>query len=215
MTFADAIKAGFKNYAQFRGVASRSEYWYWVLFTVLVGLVFSTIDSVMAGPSNGSEIANASGWLANISSLVFFLPNLSVGVRRMRDAGFSAWFLLVQLVPVIPFVVTIATFVAELSGAVGDGNSAEALAGFGGALAFIAANPYSEQATQFLANLPGILATFSGTFTWFSISLLVTLAVAIFFLVIYTRPTKTREQGNTLVAAAPAAAPLEDFGTTA
>ena len=211
MTFADAIKAGFKNYAQFRGVASRSEYWYWVLFTFLVSVVLGTIDGVMAAGSLGQQATDPiamSGTLGNIASLVFLLPNLTVGVRRMRDAGFSAWFLLVQLVPMIPFVVTIATFVAELSGAVGDGNIAEALSAFGAALVFIAVNPASEQASQFLA-------TFSGTFTWFGISLLVTLAVAIFFLVIYTRPTKTREQGNALVAAAPAAAPLEDSGTTA
>lgn len=208
MTFADAIKAGFKNYAQFRGVASRSEYWYWVLFTVLVGLVFSTIDSVMAGPSNGSEIANASGWLANISSLVFFLPNLSVGVRRMRDAGFSAWFLLVQLVPMIPFVVTISTLISEVAAFAGTSNPGEALVSFIGALAYVAVNPLSEESASFLAAFPG-------TFTWIGITLLVTLAVAIFFLVIYTRPTKTREQGNALVAAAPAAAPLEDSGTTA
>jgi len=208
MTFADAIKSGFKNYAQFRGVASRSEYWYWVLFTGLVGTVLSTIDSVLAGPSNGSELANASGWLANISSLVFLVPNLAVGVRRMRDAGFSAWFLLVQAVPLIPLFVLLGTFVAELSSAVGDSNIFEALTSLGVALVLIAANPGGAQAAQFMA-------TYAGTFTWLGITLLVTLAVAIFFFVIYLRPTKTAEQGNTLVAQTPAAAPVEDSGTTA
>jgi len=208
MTFADAIKSGFKNYAQFRGVASRSEYWYWVLFTGLVGTVLSTIDSVLAGPSNGSELANASGWLANISSLVFLVPNLAVGVRRMRDAGFSAWFLLVQAVPLIPLFVLLGTLVAELSSAVGDSNIFEALTSLGVALVLIAANPGGAQAAQFMA-------TFAGTFTWLGITLLVTLAVAIFFLVVYTRPTKTAEQGNTLVAQTPAVATSEDAGTTA
>ena len=193
MTFADAIKSGFKNYAQFRGVASRSEYWYWVLFTGLVGTVLSTIDSVLAGPSNGSELANASGWLANISSLVFLVPNLAVGVRRMRDAGFSAWFLLVQAVPLIPLFVLLGTFVAELSSAVGDSNIFEALTSLGVALVLIAANPGGAQAAQFMA-------TYAGTFTWLGITLLVTLAVAIFFFVIYLRPTKTFEQGNKLVS---------------
>jgi len=208
MTFADAIKSGFKNYAQFRGVASRSEYWYWVLFTGLVGTVLSTIDSVLAGPSNGSELANASGWLANISSLVFLVPNLAVGVRRMRDAGFSAWFLLVQAVPLIPLFVLLGTFVAELSSAVGDSNIFEALTSLGVALVLIAANPGGAQAAQFMA-------TYAGTFTWLGITLLVTLAVAIFFFVIYLRPTKTFEQGNKLVSTVPASATLEDDGTTA
>ncbi len=208
MTFADAIKAGFKNYVQFRGVASRSEYWYWALFTVLVGLVFSTIENVIAGPSSSSGLADSTGWLTNISSLVFFLPNLSVGVRRMRDAGFSAWFLLVQAVPMIPVVITISTLVSEVAAYAGTSNLGEALLSFIGALAYVAENPGGQDTAAFLAAFPG-------TFTWIGITLLVISAVAIFFVVIYTRPTKTREQGNTLVAAAPAAASPEDSGTTA
>ncbi|NDH66083.1 MAG: DUF805 domain-containing protein, partial [Microbacteriaceae bacterium] len=142
MNFADAIKNGFKNYVQFRGVASRSEYWYWVLFTVLVSVVLGTIDGVMAEGSLEQQATDPlamSGTLGNIASLVFLLPNLTVGVRRMRDAGFSAWFLLLSVLPMILVFVVIGTFVAELSGAVGDGNIAEALAGLGAALLFIAA----------------------------------------------------------------------------
>jgi len=211
MNFADAIKNGFKNYVQFRGVASRSEYWYWVLFTVLVSVVLGTIDGVMAAGSLEQQATDpfAMGFsFANVASLVFLLPNLTVGVRRMRDAGFSAWFLLVQAVPMIPLFVMIGTFVTELSGAVGDANIFEALTSLGVALVLIAANPGGAQAAEFMA-------TFAGTFTWLGITLLVTLAVAIFFFVIYLRPTKTFEEGNKLVSPVPAAAPLEDAGTTA
>ena len=211
MNFADAIKNGFKNYVQFRGVASRSEYWYWVLFTFLVSVVLGTIDAVMAAGSLEQQATDPfamSGTLGNIASLVFLLPNLTVGVRRMRDAGFSAWFLLLSVLPMILVFVVIGTFVAELSGAVGDGNIAEALVAFIPALVFIAANPASEQASQFLA-------TFSGTFTWLGVTLLVTTAVAIFYFVVYLRPTKTFEQGNKLVSPAPEVAAVEDAGTTA
>jgi len=211
MNFADAIKNGFKNYVQFRGVASRSEYWYWVLFTVLVSVVLGTIDGVMAAGSLEQQATDPfamSFSLANVASLVFLLPNLTVGVRRMRDAGFSAWFLLVQAVPMVSFFVMIGTFAAELSGSVGDSNIFEALAGFATVIVLIAANPGGAQAAEFMS-------TFAGTFTWLGVTLLVTLAVAIFFFVIYLRPTKTAEQGNTLVVQTPAAAPVENSGTTA
>ena len=36
MNFLESIKSGFRNYATFGGRASRSEYWWWTLFTVIV-----------------------------------------------------------------------------------------------------------------------------------------------------------------------------------
>jgi hypothetical protein len=41
MTFLEAISSGFRNYVGFSGRASRSEFWYWILFTVLVSIVTS------------------------------------------------------------------------------------------------------------------------------------------------------------------------------
>ncbi|NCA08394.1 MAG: DUF805 domain-containing protein [Micrococcales bacterium] len=54
MDFVGAIKAGFKNYANFRGVASRPEYWYWILFITLASLVGSAFGTSMpmSGISN-------------------------------------------------------------------------------------------------------------------------------------------------------------------
>ena len=46
VTFAGAVKSAFVNFAQFRGVSTRAQYWYFVLFTVLMALVLGTIDSV-------------------------------------------------------------------------------------------------------------------------------------------------------------------------
>jgi hypothetical protein len=47
MTFAGAIKTCFTKYADFRGTAARPEYWYFVLFTILVSIVLSTVDSIV------------------------------------------------------------------------------------------------------------------------------------------------------------------------
>src|SRR5262249_7708273 len=44
MTFSDAISSGFRNYVGFSGRAARSEFWYWILFTILVDIVASMID---------------------------------------------------------------------------------------------------------------------------------------------------------------------------
>lgn len=108
MNFLDAIKSGFQNYFNFKGRASRSEFWYWVLFTVLIGLVATTLESaIWPAPTIQGDwmqdlesIAAQQTPLSNILALVLFIPNLSVLARRFHDAGFSAKWLFLQLVPI-------------------------------------------------------------------------------------------------------------------
>lgn len=100
MDFVGAIKAGFKNYAVFRGTATLPEYWYWVLFTTLVGLVTSAVDQ--------------SGNLSLAISLATMLPSLSVLVRRLRDAGFSWLWLLLPVPAIVPFGLGLYQFFQEL-----------------------------------------------------------------------------------------------------
>lgn len=107
MSFADAVGSGFRNYANFKGKASRKEFWYWVLFTVLVSLVASTIDSVIwpVAPTTADWMQDLQATLSqptpisNLTSLALLIPNLSVTARRFHDAGFSAKWLFVQLIP--------------------------------------------------------------------------------------------------------------------
>jgi len=75
MSFVDAIKSGFRNYAKFRGRAGRSEYWWFFLFTVLAQTVASSISDDFG----------------NLVGLAVFLPGLAVHVRRMHDTGRSGW----------------------------------------------------------------------------------------------------------------------------
>jgi uncharacterized membrane protein YhaH (DUF805 family) len=88
MTFSDAIPAGFRNYVNFTGRASRSEFWYWVLFAFLVSIAAGIIDFALFPEAEVSPISI-------LVSLGFFLPNLSVAVRRLHDletaAGGSCW----------------------------------------------------------------------------------------------------------------------------
>lgn len=44
MSFGAAVSTCFRKYATFKGRARRSEYWYWYLFNILVGVVLIAID---------------------------------------------------------------------------------------------------------------------------------------------------------------------------
>ena len=74
MSFGTAIATGLRKYADFTGVASRSEFWWFNLFLVLGSLVFGALG----------EAFGAVWFFATL------LPYLAVGVRRLRDAGL-AW----------------------------------------------------------------------------------------------------------------------------
>jgi uncharacterized membrane protein YhaH (DUF805 family) len=110
MNFADAIASGFKNYFNFKGRASRSEFWYWVLFTILLSAVLGTLESVVwpATPVNTEDLAtilqstlSAPTPLTSLANLILFIPGLSVTARRFQDAGFSAKWLFLLLVPAV------------------------------------------------------------------------------------------------------------------
>jgi uncharacterized membrane protein YhaH (DUF805 family) len=81
-TFWDAVKVCLVKYAVFEGRASRSEYWYFVLFSFIVGL--------------------ATGGFGQI---LLLLPEIAAYVRRLQDLGRSAWNLLWLLLPIVGWIV--------------------------------------------------------------------------------------------------------------
>ncbi len=110
MTFAGAIKTCLTKYADFRGVASRPEYWYFILFTFLVSIVLSTIDSLLfpTDPdSNPIAMSLQINPLSDFAGLLFLVPTMAVLVRRMRDAGFSAKWLLLMVLPILVLIMSL------------------------------------------------------------------------------------------------------------
>jgi uncharacterized membrane protein YhaH (DUF805 family) len=90
MNFGEAIASGFKNYVNFEGRAARSEYWYWVLFNVIVSVVATLIDKFVF-PGSGLSPVNT------IAMLALLIPSLTVGARRLHDIGRTGWWLLLGL----------------------------------------------------------------------------------------------------------------------
>ena len=86
MNFSDAIGACFHKYADFSGRATRSEFWYFVLFCFLTQLGITIIL--------GEE-------LAGLFYLGLICPLLAVSWRRMHDIGRSGLFCLVPIVDIV------------------------------------------------------------------------------------------------------------------
>lgn len=121
VTFAGAVKSAFVNFAQFRGVSSRAQYWYFVLFSVLMALVLGTIDSVFWPPVETDDVLvalNQPTPFSNIFAIVILIPSLAVTSRRIRDAGWSGKWLWSLLLPIVPFVFGVVGVISYLDNVV-------------------------------------------------------------------------------------------------
>ena len=107
--------AALKKYAVFSGRARRSEYWYFVLFYILIFVGLAIVDWMTGSFDAGSSI----GLLTGIFTLAMLIPSISVGVRRLHDTDRSGWWLLILLVPLIGTIVLI-VFCAQDSQASGN-----------------------------------------------------------------------------------------------
>ena len=85
MTFRESIATCLKKYADLSDRASRSEYWWFTLFCVVVPTCLGFI----------SEIVGALAFLA------LLLPQITASARRLHDIGKTGWMLLIGIIPLI------------------------------------------------------------------------------------------------------------------
>lgn len=103
----------FKQYSDFKGRACRKEFWMFYLFNNIITLALFAIDFALF-----ESVAFSSIYL----SVVMF-PGLAVAFRRFHDAGKSAWWSLVSIVP------TMVAYILFIIAIVLEGNGANILAG--------------------------------------------------------------------------------------
>lgn len=99
MQFQDSIKTCLTKYVDFNGRASRSEFWWFVLFTVIVHFVCGALSDK----------------LQIIVGLILFLPYLAVTVRRLHDIGKNWYWILIGIIPLIGALVLIYFYVQKSS----------------------------------------------------------------------------------------------------
>ena len=99
-----SVTSVFRNYVNFRGRAQRSEFWWFVLFSIVVSVILSMLASV-ARPLEVLEF---------IFFLVVLLPSLAVTARRLHDANRTAWWMLLYLIPILGFTVLVTLFLVVL-----------------------------------------------------------------------------------------------------
>jgi uncharacterized membrane protein YhaH (DUF805 family) len=101
MSFMEAIKSGIGKSFTFSGRSSRSEYWWWILASVL----FQIICAIIALLGNIG--------IAAIFPVLLIPPTTTVIVRRLHDVEKSGWFFLIVLIPIVGILYLIYLFIQE------------------------------------------------------------------------------------------------------
>lgn len=109
ISFLTAIRICLKEkFLCFRGRASRAEYWYFVLFSLIVTFVVVFVGSILGAVFFEGDDEACLGLvviLMGIVSLAMICPGLSVLIRRLHDTGRSGWWYFICFIPWIGSIV--------------------------------------------------------------------------------------------------------------
>jgi uncharacterized membrane protein YhaH (DUF805 family) len=103
----------YRRYAEFEGRSDRKEFWYFVLFYLIVSAILSVIDNMVFdtwavypdfGYYYGVRWGNDEGPLTAIFRLASLIPVISVSVRRLHDINKSGWFFLFWFIPIVGWI---------------------------------------------------------------------------------------------------------------
>ncbi len=122
MGFGESIKTCFSKYVTFKGRASRSELWWFVLFYFIVMAVAGIIDQLLGlqitqvTTDNGTAtFAYYPGWVEGLAALALFLPLISVQVRRLHDRDSTGWWWWLSIICCIGGLILIFVFYVQPS----------------------------------------------------------------------------------------------------
>jgi uncharacterized membrane protein YhaH (DUF805 family) len=90
----------FKKYAEFSGRATRTQYWMFVLWNLVVSIVIGILAPLIFS----ENIANIIGYLYLLAVII---PSLAILARRLHDIDRSGWWILIGFVPLIGAIVLI------------------------------------------------------------------------------------------------------------
>ena len=132
VSFIQAIKNVMIKYAKFSGRSRRSEFWYFklllfILYFLIAITQVSDNNKFIIEDSNNFNATNNSTEISNITDeieevikndpaniftiissiigIIFFIPNLTITVRRLHDVGRSGWYVLIPIIPIIGYII--------------------------------------------------------------------------------------------------------------
>lgn len=102
--FGEAVKQAFSNGFVYRGRASRSAYWWFVLFEAIAFVVLELLFVIPAA-THSNPVIVLFGIIVSIAWIYIALVGLALTIRRLHDIDRSGWWVLIGLVPFVGGIV--------------------------------------------------------------------------------------------------------------
>jgi uncharacterized membrane protein YhaH (DUF805 family) len=96
-----------KRWNVLKGRANRKEFWLFALVNFCIGIVLAILGAI---PILGLLFR----FISFLFNLAVFLPNFTVGVRRLHDTNRSGWTLLLLLIPLVGFIILISSLIVGM-----------------------------------------------------------------------------------------------------
>lgn len=94
-SFGEAIRRFFVKYFDAKGRASRSEYWFVILFNFLIMGAIQIVNGILGiSLSLSSSSTNLFNIIYGIYTLAILIPSVTLCIRRFHDIGRSGWWVL-------------------------------------------------------------------------------------------------------------------------
>lgn len=79
---------GFKRYFDFNGKSTRKEFWYFFLFDVIIHILLGLLKG---------KFGESVEFVSTIYSMCIIIPYISLGFRRLNDAGYNKFLFLIPI----------------------------------------------------------------------------------------------------------------------
>lgn len=109
VNFLDSIRYGFKRALDFKGVATRAEFWYFTAFSAIALVLASVADTAIA-PIFGALKDPLFSPVELFAAIVLVLPQVAVSARRLHDSGKTAKVLVAWVIPIVVTVLAAVRF---------------------------------------------------------------------------------------------------------
>ncbi len=113
MTLSEAVKSCLGKYTTWQGRASRSEYWFFYLFNVLLVIAAILVIGIVGAITHAGILTGLLYLVFVVASLGLILPGIAVTIRRLHDTDHSGWWVWIALVPLLGVILLIVWYCTQ------------------------------------------------------------------------------------------------------
>lgn len=103
----ESYKLFWENYVNFSGRTNRKDFWQTLSVNFIISFALNLPLQMIEETTTFKSII---AFITLLFSAAIFIPNLSLGIRRIRDAGYNWQMIFIALLPIIGWIILIVIY---------------------------------------------------------------------------------------------------------